>query len=72
MSPGECQGCLTQFSLLVFAGVATYVCVAHLGYWDPQGPDLSNCTSPWVNHIMQKVSLNAVLAAAAAGPHGSQ
>ena len=41
------------------AGVATYVCVAHLGYWDPQGPDLSNCTSPWVNHIMQKVSLNA-------------
>lgn len=40
------------------AGVATYVCVAHLGYWDPQGPDLSNCTSPWVNHIMQKVSLN--------------
>uniref|UniRef100_A0A667XF15 Adhesion G protein-coupled receptor L3 n=1 Tax=Myripristis murdjan TaxID=586833 RepID=A0A667XF15_9TELE len=37
------------------AGVATYVCVAHLGYWDPQGPDLSNCTSPWVNHIMQKL-----------------
>uniref|UniRef100_A0AAQ5ZT78 Adhesion G protein-coupled receptor L3 n=1 Tax=Amphiprion ocellaris TaxID=80972 RepID=A0AAQ5ZT78_AMPOC len=36
-------------------GVATYVCVAHLGYWDPQGPDLSNCTSPWVNHIMQKL-----------------
>lgn len=47
-----------------FAGVATYVCMAHLGYWDPQGPDLSNCTSPWVNHIMQKVSLKA-----AAGPH---
>ncbi|KAM4583982.1 adhesion G protein-coupled receptor L3 isoform 1-T1 [Odontesthes bonariensis] len=36
-------------------GVATYMCVAHLGYWDPQGPDLSNCTSPWVNHIMQKL-----------------
>ncbi|XP_067106412.1 adhesion G protein-coupled receptor L3 [Osmerus mordax] len=36
-------------------GVATYVCVAQLGYWDPQGPDLSNCTSPWVNHIMQKL-----------------
>lgn len=49
------------------AGVATYVCVAHLGYWDPQGPDLSNCTSPWVNHIMQKVSLNDAAAAAAAG-----
>nr|XP_043883638.1 adhesion G protein-coupled receptor L3 isoform X9 [Solea senegalensis] len=36
-------------------GVATYVCMAHMGYWDPQGPDLSNCTSPWVNHIMQKL-----------------
>uniref|UniRef100_A0A668UR44 Uncharacterized protein n=1 Tax=Oreochromis aureus TaxID=47969 RepID=A0A668UR44_OREAU len=36
-------------------GVATYVCVAHLGHWDTQGPDLSNCTSPWVNHIMQKL-----------------
>ncbi|KAL1023888.1 hypothetical protein UPYG_G00048550 [Umbra pygmaea] len=36
-------------------GVATYVCVAQLGYWDSQGPDLSNCTSPWVNHIMQKL-----------------
>ncbi|XP_010791091.1 latrophilin-3-like, partial [Notothenia coriiceps] len=36
-------------------GVATYVCMAHLGYWDPKGPDLSNCTSPWVNHIMQKL-----------------
>ncbi|XP_077462285.1 adhesion G protein-coupled receptor L3 isoform X10 [Stigmatopora argus] len=36
-------------------GVATYMCRAHLGYWDPQGPDLSNCTSPWVNHIMQKL-----------------
>lgn len=52
--------------LACFAGVATYMCVAHLGYWDPQGPDLSNCTSPWVNHIMQKVSLEA-----AAGPHNS-
>lgn len=53
MSPGEsvCFTCL--------AGVATYMCVSHLGYWDPQGPDLSNCTSPWVNQIMQKVSLNA-------------
>uniref|UniRef100_A0A8C8K300 Uncharacterized protein n=1 Tax=Oncorhynchus tshawytscha TaxID=74940 RepID=A0A8C8K300_ONCTS len=36
-------------------GVATYVCVAQQGYWDPQGPDISNCTSPWVNHIMQKL-----------------
>lgn len=52
------------------AGVATYVCVAHLGYWDPQGPDLSNCTSPWVNHIMQKVSLSDAAAAAAAAAGG--
>ncbi|XP_016890752.1 adhesion G protein-coupled receptor L3 isoform X8 [Cynoglossus semilaevis] len=36
-------------------GVATYMCMARLGYWDRQGPDLSNCTSPWVNHIMQKL-----------------
>ncbi|XP_056136524.1 adhesion G protein-coupled receptor L3 [Lampris incognitus] len=36
-------------------GVATYMCVAQLGYWSPRGPDLSNCTSPWVNHIMQKL-----------------
>ncbi|KAM4750539.1 adhesion G protein-coupled receptor L3 isoform 9-T9 [Anableps anableps] len=36
-------------------GVATYVCMPRLGYWDSQGPDLSNCTSPWVNHIMQKL-----------------
>ncbi|XP_036406673.1 adhesion G protein-coupled receptor L3-like isoform X2 [Megalops cyprinoides] len=36
-------------------GVATYVCMAPDGFWDPQGPDLSNCTSPWVNHITQKL-----------------
>uniref|UniRef100_A0A3Q2YEK3 Adhesion G protein-coupled receptor L3 n=1 Tax=Hippocampus comes TaxID=109280 RepID=A0A3Q2YEK3_HIPCM len=42
-------------SFAALAGVATYMCMAHLGYWDPKGPDLSNCTSPWVNHIMQKL-----------------
>ncbi|XP_069048241.1 adhesion G protein-coupled receptor L3 isoform X11 [Lepisosteus oculatus] len=36
-------------------GIATYVCLAPDGYWDPQGPDLSNCTSPWVNQITQKL-----------------
>ncbi|KAJ8416449.1 hypothetical protein AAFF_G00357370 [Aldrovandia affinis] len=36
-------------------GIATYVCMAPDVYWDPQGPDLSNCTSPWVNHITQKL-----------------
>uniref|UniRef100_A0A672NXY5 Adhesion G protein-coupled receptor L3-like n=1 Tax=Sinocyclocheilus grahami TaxID=75366 RepID=A0A672NXY5_SINGR len=37
-------------------GVATFNCL--LGYWDPKGPDLSNCTSPWTNHITQRVSKN--------------
>uniref|UniRef100_A0A4W5N024 Adhesion G protein-coupled receptor L3 n=1 Tax=Hucho hucho TaxID=62062 RepID=A0A4W5N024_9TELE len=36
-------------------GVALYLCMGPEGYWDPQGPDLSNCTSPWVNVITQKL-----------------
>ncbi|XP_051054450.1 adhesion G protein-coupled receptor L3 isoform X16 [Phodopus roborovskii] len=36
-------------------GVSTYLCLAPDGMWDPQGPDLSNCSSPWVNHITQKL-----------------
>lgn len=32
-----------------------YLCMGPEGYWDPQGPNLSNCTSPWVNVITQKV-----------------
>lgn len=36
-------------------GVASYMCVGPEGYWDPQGPDFSNCTSPWVNLISQKL-----------------
>lgn len=36
-------------------GVASYMCVGPEGYWDPQGPDVSNCSSPWVNLISQKV-----------------
>ncbi|XP_030286516.1 adhesion G protein-coupled receptor L3 isoform X11 [Sparus aurata] len=36
-------------------GVASYACVGPEGYWDPQGPDFSNCTSPWVNLISQKL-----------------
>lgn len=39
-----------------FLGVASYMCVGPEGYWDPQGPDFSNCTSPWVNLITQKVT----------------
>ncbi|XDV14925.1 hypothetical protein PO909_015091 [Leuciscus waleckii] len=34
-------------------GVATFNCL--LGYWNPKGPDLSNCTSPWTNHITQRM-----------------
>uniref|UniRef100_A0A674D3U0 Adhesion G protein-coupled receptor L3 n=1 Tax=Salmo trutta TaxID=8032 RepID=A0A674D3U0_SALTR len=36
-------------------GVAMYLCMGPEGYWDPQGPNLSNCTSPWVNVITQKL-----------------
>ncbi|XP_041841716.1 adhesion G protein-coupled receptor L3-like isoform X11 [Melanotaenia boesemani] len=36
-------------------GVASYSCVGPEGYWDAQGPDLTNCTSPWVNIINQKI-----------------
>ena len=32
------------------------MCVGPEAYWDPQGPDFSNCTSPWVNLISQKVN----------------
>ncbi|KAM4051283.1 adhesion G protein-coupled receptor L3 isoform 16-T17 [Anomaloglossus baeobatrachus] len=36
-------------------GVATYTCVAPDGVWSPLGPDLSNCSSPWISHIAQKL-----------------
>ncbi|XP_059578190.1 adhesion G protein-coupled receptor L3 isoform X6 [Alligator mississippiensis] len=36
-------------------GVSTFLCLAPDGIWDPQGPDLSNCSSPWINHITQKL-----------------
>ncbi|XP_061566566.1 adhesion G protein-coupled receptor L3-like isoform X4 [Cololabis saira] len=36
-------------------GVAAYICMGPDGYWDPQGPDFSNCSSPWVNTINQKI-----------------
>uniref|UniRef100_A0A4X1TL60 Adhesion G protein-coupled receptor L3 n=1 Tax=Sus scrofa TaxID=9823 RepID=A0A4X1TL60_PIG len=39
----------------IILGVSTYLCLAPDGIWDPQGPDLSNCSSPWVNHITQKL-----------------
>uniref|UniRef100_A0A8B9H1Z1 Adhesion G protein-coupled receptor L3.1 n=1 Tax=Astyanax mexicanus TaxID=7994 RepID=A0A8B9H1Z1_ASTMX len=36
-----------------YTSVATYTCM--MGYWDPKGPDMSNCTSPWTNHITQRM-----------------
>ncbi|KFQ72939.1 Latrophilin-3, partial [Phaethon lepturus] len=36
-------------------GVATFRCLVPDGIWESQGPDLSNCSSPWINHITQKM-----------------
>ncbi|XP_019735893.1 adhesion G protein-coupled receptor L2 isoform X34 [Hippocampus comes] len=36
-------------------GTASYLCVLSTGTWHPKGPDLSNCTSHWVNQIAQKI-----------------
>uniref|UniRef100_A0A668W639 Adhesion G protein-coupled receptor L3 n=1 Tax=Oreochromis aureus TaxID=47969 RepID=A0A668W639_OREAU len=41
-------------------GVASYMCMGPEGYWDSQGPDFSNCTSPWVNIISQKAMVETV------------
>ncbi|XP_041435728.1 adhesion G protein-coupled receptor L3 isoform X3 [Xenopus laevis] len=36
-------------------GVATFICLTPGGIWNPRGPDLSNCSSPWISHIGQKL-----------------
>ncbi|KAL1005095.1 hypothetical protein UPYG_G00054440 [Umbra pygmaea] len=36
-------------------GIASYQCVLSPVAWNPRGPDLSNCTSPWVSQIAQKI-----------------
>ncbi|XP_031430569.1 adhesion G protein-coupled receptor L2 isoform X22 [Clupea harengus] len=36
-------------------GTASYLCVLTTGAWNPKGPDLSNCTSHWVNQVAQKI-----------------
>uniref|UniRef100_A0AAQ6IP52 Adhesion G protein-coupled receptor L1a n=1 Tax=Anabas testudineus TaxID=64144 RepID=A0AAQ6IP52_ANATE len=36
-------------------GIASFQCLAEHVMWDPWGPDLSNCTSPWVNQVAQKI-----------------
>uniref|UniRef100_A0A8D2ZKY5 Adhesion G protein-coupled receptor L1a n=1 Tax=Scophthalmus maximus TaxID=52904 RepID=A0A8D2ZKY5_SCOMX len=32
-----------------------FQCLADQVMWNPRGPDLSNCTSPWVNQVAQKI-----------------
>ncbi|XP_045546703.1 adhesion G protein-coupled receptor L1 isoform X4 [Salmo salar] len=36
-------------------GIASYKCVLSPVTWNSRGPDLSNCTSPWVSQIAQKI-----------------
>ncbi|XP_046707213.1 adhesion G protein-coupled receptor L2-like isoform X2 [Silurus meridionalis] len=36
-------------------GIASYLCTAASGTWNPKGPDLSNCTSHWVTQVAQKI-----------------
>uniref|UniRef100_A0A8C2Q8F9 Adhesion G protein-coupled receptor L3 n=1 Tax=Cyprinus carpio TaxID=7962 RepID=A0A8C2Q8F9_CYPCA len=36
-------------------GMAVFTCQGPEGLWDLQGPDLSNCSSTWVNIINQKI-----------------
>ncbi|KAG7485508.1 adhesion G protein-coupled receptor L1-like isoform X1 [Solea senegalensis] len=36
-------------------GIASYQCVSSPVGWSSRGPDLSNCTSPWVSQIAQKI-----------------
>ncbi|GCC22901.1 adhesion G protein-coupled receptor L3-like isoform X14 [Chiloscyllium punctatum] len=36
-------------------GIATYSCLSPEGLWDPLGPDLSNCSSPWINLLSKRV-----------------
>uniref|UniRef100_A0A1A8L8J1 Latrophilin 2 n=1 Tax=Nothobranchius pienaari TaxID=704102 RepID=A0A1A8L8J1_9TELE len=36
-------------------GTASYLCVLSTGDWHLKGPDLSNCTSHWVNQVAQKI-----------------
>lgn len=36
-------------------GIASYQCMSSPVSWSSRGPDLSNCTSPWVSQIAQKI-----------------
>lgn len=54
-SRGQNSAGNTEHSSFPLPGVATFRCLAPDGIWESQGPDLSNCSSPWINHITQKV-----------------
>lgn len=56
--PGCIQEKMVSISLLFSTsvlGTASYLCMVSTGTWNPKGPDLSNCTSHWVNQLAQKV-----------------
>lgn len=57
--PWEYEGLLQQAPLILMSffwtGTASYLCVLSTGTWNLKGPDLSNCTSHWVNQVAQKV-----------------
>uniref|UniRef100_A0A3B3SVY6 Adhesion G protein-coupled receptor L1 n=1 Tax=Paramormyrops kingsleyae TaxID=1676925 RepID=A0A3B3SVY6_9TELE len=36
-------------------GIASFQCLVSPAMWSPRGPDLSNCTSPWVSQVAQKI-----------------
>ncbi|KAK1153872.1 hypothetical protein AOXY_G29581 [Acipenser oxyrinchus oxyrinchus] len=36
-------------------GIAAFQCMSSPVMWNPRGPDFSNCTSPWVNQVAQKI-----------------
>ncbi|XP_017281122.1 adhesion G protein-coupled receptor L1 isoform X1 [Kryptolebias marmoratus] len=36
-------------------GIASYQCMSAPVAWNSRGPDLSNCTSPWVSQIAQRI-----------------
>ncbi|XP_018610090.1 adhesion G protein-coupled receptor L1-like isoform X2 [Scleropages formosus] len=36
-------------------GIASFQCMSNPVMWNPRGPDISNCTSPWVSQVAQKI-----------------
>ncbi|RXM96971.1 Adhesion G protein-coupled receptor L1 [Acipenser ruthenus] len=42
-------------SVSLSLGIAAFQCMSSPVMWNPRGPDFSNCTSPWVNQVAQKI-----------------